>query len=924
MAQPVRSPVDRLRSLRGGRLALTLALGLGIVLVGLRLVASLHVNVLWFRSVDYEDLFWHRLTWAWGTRAVVGALVSALLFANLRLVVGTLGAIQIKRRFGDLEISEQLPRAYVLWAAAGLSALVGLWLGGSVVESVGIQTLVAASAPEWGLRDPLFALDLSFFAFQLPLLRTGVTFGIIVVLLVFTVCLGGYAATRALRWGRGGLVMDKLPRIHLGALVAVVLVLVAARLWLGRYLLLLYGTSDVQEIFGYTDAQARLPALTVMTVVTLASAGAVFWGALTNRAVPMLTGLGAAAAGWILGVQLYPSLVQRFRVEPNELSREAPYIDMNLRFTRLGFGLDELRRNRFRYAPPEGVDWVGVARQFDGLPVWSGDPLLTAFRQLEARFSYYDFTEPTIDRYAGPAGLEVVALAVREIDPTGIEDQNWQNLHLRERYLAGMGAVASDAADRTPEGQPATFLGGIPPQFHARPDGPDGLRLRHSAIYFGLRPQPYAILNPSETAFLAPDSTPGQPGVDYPEGILLSSPIRTLSFAWELGEPNFLFASEVSASSRVVIRREVSRRVRQIFPYLRYPEAPYPVVHQGRIVWVLGGFTATPYFPLSNPQELDFNRLFRYVRNSVRVVVDAVTGDVTFYRMPGADPLLDAYDRAFPGLFRPFDDLPFGLRQHLRYSQRLLDLQAEVLRQYHQETAQQFHAQQDVWDIPTELARGENPVPYRPEYGVWQLPGEQEESFLLSTVFVPRARQNLTAILAGRIGNDGRREIFLFDVAVEDQAPGPRQIEALVEQDPVISQQLSLWRTGGSQVWTGHLHVVPYGEHLLYMEALYIAAAADAIPELRRFLVSDGRSVAMEPTLEETVADFSGRAPARQYVAEDVLIPVPNRWPAEALELLRRAESHLREGDWPGFGTALQELRDLLERLSMPLIGTDG
>ena len=914
-----------IRSLRGGRVGLFLATGLVLILLGLRLMASLHVNVLWFQSVGYEDVLWRRMAWSWGTRGLVGMLVGVMLFLNLRLVVRTLGSIQIKRSLGDLEIAEQLPRSYILWGAIGFSALVGLWFGGSVVDGVGIQALLATSAPLWGLQDPVFARDLSFYVFQLPLLRTAITFAMVVVFLVFAVCLGGYTATGVLRWGRGNLMVGALPRVHLGALVATFLCLVAVRLWIGRYLLLLYGSSEVQEIFGFTDAQARLPALQVMTAVTLVAAGAVFWGAWKNRAAPVVVGLGAVALGAIIGLQFYPSLVQRFRVEPNQLSREAPYIEDNISFTRLGFGLEDLDRERFRYSQPPGADWQDVMRQLDDLPVWAGNPPRIALQQMEARFRYYDFPSVSIDRYPGVTDTKVIALAVREVEPMGIEDPNWQNLHLRERYLSGMGVVAIDAADRSPEGQPIMILSGIPPDFRSRSDNPEALRLQRSAVYFGMRAQPYAILNPSSTDFLAPDSTPGQPGVDYPEGVVLSTPLRTLSYAWELGEPNLLFASEVSPSSRVVIHRQVTTRVMEIFPYLRYPEDPHPVVQGGRLVWILDGFAATRYLPLSQPHELESGRRIAYVRNSVRVVVDAVTGDVAFYRMPGTDPLLTAYDRAFPGLFRPFDELPAGLREHLRYPRRLLDLQAQVLRQYHQDTPQQFHAQQDVWAIPTELMQGESPVPYRPEYGMWRLPGEQEETFLLSTVFVPAARQNLTAILSGRVGRDGQRQLFLHEVAVEDQAPGPRQIEALIEQDPVISQQFSLWRTGGSRVWTGHLHVVPSGDHIIYMEAVYLASAADAIPELRRFVVSDGKSVAMEPTLAESLAVFSGAAAAIPPTINDLPTTRPGQsWPADALNLLRQADTHLRAGNWPGFGTALQELEDLLEQLSQSLGGAQN
>ncbi|MSR37156.1 MAG: hypothetical protein EXR95_11045 [Gemmatimonadetes bacterium] len=790
-----------------------------------------------------------------------------------------------------------------------------------VGDTVGIEALVATTAPAFGVRDPIFARDLSFFLFILPLMHTAVMFSMGVVFFVFTACLGGYAATGALRWGRGSLVMGDVPRLHLGALLATFLCLFGARLWIGRYLLLMYGTSEVQGIFGYTDAEARLPALKAMSAVALIAAAGVFWGAWKNRGVPVVAGVVMAVAGWILGVEFYPSLVQRFRVEPNELTREAPYIEMNMSFTRLGFGLNELVRTQYRYTPPPGADWDAVARQTDGLPFWSSDPLLTAFQQLEARFRYYDFPNVTVDRYPTATGPRVVALAVREVQRTEIEEPNWQNVHLRERYISGMGAVVSDAVDRTQQGQPIMFLSGIPPAFVEGTSAPEALRLQRSGVYFGTRAQEYAILNPGPAGFLGPDSVPGVPGVDFPEGIPLSTPLRTLSFAWELGDLNLLFASDVDAGSRMVIRRQVVGRAQDIFPYLRYPEAPQPVIHGGRLVWLLDGFTTARYLPNARAYELEPGRPpVAYARNSVRVLVDAVTGDVAFYRMPGSDPILEAYDRAFPGLFRPFDDLPVGLRDHLRYSRRLLDVQAQVLLQYHQDTPQQFHAQQDVWATPTELGQGTSPVPYRPDYGLWALPGESQETFLLSTAFVPAARQNLTAILAGRIGADGRRELFLFDVPVEDQAPGPRQIEAMVEQDPIISAQFSLWRTSGSRVWTGHLHVVPENGRLVYVESIFLAAeGADAIPELRRFVVSDGKSVAMEPTLPEALDAVSGTVRSSGPTRTELpTAGAGNGWPTRALQLLEGAQRRLREGDWSGFGTALDELRHLLEDLNAP------
>jgi len=366
------------------------------------------------------------------------------------------------------------------------------------------------------------------------------------------------------------------------------------------------------------------------------------------------------------------------------------------------------------------------------------------------------------------------------------------------------------------------------------------------------------------------------------------------------------------------MRRQVLERVSAIAPFLVYSEEPYPVIHEGGIVWVLEAFTASPFFPLSTRHRLPDGRAASYVRNSVKVVVDALSGDVRFYRLPEPDPLLDTYARAFPDLFSSLDEMPPDLRGHLRYSKALMNLQTAVLARYHQDSAPIFHRQQDVWTRPQELARGDAPVSYEPEFGLYRLPGDEAEGFHLTAVFVPEGRQNLTGILAGTLDDTGRRKLRLLNVPVADQAPGPRQVEALVEQDPSISQQLSLWRTGGSQVWTGHLHLVSVGRGILYMEPIFLAAEADAIPELRRFVVSDGHRVVMEATLPEAIGALTGEQIPDVVEVEGAEMPEATEWGSpvlsgDALDLLNRAEDLLRAGDWEGFGRALGALRELLE-----------
>jgi uncharacterized membrane protein (UPF0182 family) len=896
-----------------GRLLILVVVGVGALLLLGRGFANLYTEILWFSSAGYESVYWTLLLVDGGTRLLAGIITALIAFLNFRVVARTFNAIQIKRQFGNLEIAERLPARTILWGVAIVSLLLGLWVGASFPRDAGIRALLFSRAPSWGLKTPFLSRDISFFVFALPMVEGLIILGLALAFLLLSFSAAGYAATGSLTFRAGRANIAELPRKHLGVLAGLFFLILAARFWLSPFLLLLDGNSGVQGIFGFADAQARVPAYRVLALLSAAGGVATIWSAFRRRLAPLVGAGIAVVLGGLILLQVYPEVVQRWQVEPNELARETPFIEASLEFTRLGFGLDSLNREEYDYGEDVQPDWAEAARQFAGLPIWTPATLLTTFQEVEARYRYYDFAEVAVDRYPSTGGIVPVAVAVREIDPGGIEDPNWQNLHLRPRYLAGMGAVASAVNRKTPQGRPPMFLSGIPPVEPEGSGGPPALELANPSVYFGSQPQLYAVITPG---IGTPDT-----GDQEIQGIRLGGLFRTLAFAWRFRDPNLLFASEVSDESLFVYRRSVVERAAAIAPFLRFLEAPYPVIYQGRIVWILEGFTATRRFPLSARQELVGRGTATYVRNSVKITVDAVTGETRFYRVDDEDPLLEAWSRVFPGVVRPLEEMPAGLRFHIRYAKSLLELQARVLLQYHQETAPTFHGQQDVWALPQELAQGTRPVPYRPEYGIYRLPGEEREEFLLTTVFVPAGRQNLTGLLAARSDPDHYGELHLLNIAVEEQVPGPRQVEALVEQDPVISQQFSLWRQGGSQVWSGHLHVVPLGRTILYVEPIFLAAEADAIPELRRFVVSDGRRVAMEESLSGAISALAGAVgesfpglPFENAMPEQA--PPMGRWPQEALDLLDRAEESLKAGDWAGFGTALEELRVLLQGLS--------
>jgi len=898
---------------RGRAVLLSFLLLLALLLLA-RWGVVLYVDFLWFASLGEGGVFWTRLLWEWGVRLGVGGLAALAAWINIRILLNSFRGLQIRRRYGDLVILEQLPLTYVRWAAFGMSALVGLWFSAAVPQGTGLRGLLLVHGEPWGTTDPILGRDLAFYLFTLPVLQALFAFLLGLLLFLGALTFAGYSATGAVTLGRGQITLSPLARAHLGGLTALLFAVVGMRFYLGPYELLAGGTSAVQDIFGYTDERARIPALRFLGFLSWIVAGVVAWGAHRRSLLPAGTGAILLAIASLVGLQLYPAVVQRFQVQPNELERETPYILAGIEHTRLGFGLTELRRDtlpiRLSEEPPLEQVLPALAR----LPIWTPVSLLTNFRQTEARFQYFDFHEVGFDRRMADGGLVPVAVAVREIDPAGIPDPNWQNLHLRERYLTGIGAVATPVHRLTADGRPLMSLSAIPPEFTGGEGIPASLALDRSQVHFGSRLQLYSVIVPSDEAFLAPGGERGTPGVDFPEGILMGSFLRKAAVAWRFQDLNLLFAREIDGESRLVFRRQVQERVRALAPFLLTPEPPYPILWEGRVLWILEVFTASRTFPLASQHGVAQERGVSYLRNSVKATVDAVTGETRLYVADPDDPILAAYGRGFPTLFTDMADAPPGLVEHFRYARTLFDAQSQVLLRFHQESPAVFHGQQDRWEPATERAIGTQPVPYVPEFILLTLPGEEEESFVLWAPFVPQGRQNLASLLAARWTTARGGELLLWDAPVAEQIPGPRQIEALIEQDPTISQQFSLWRQGGSEVWTGHLHLVPIGGTIFYMEPVFLAADRDAIPEIRRFVVSDGRRVVMDPTLSGAVALLLGGMTGREppLTGESAGRGGQDMIPGVALRLLDEGEARLRAGDWEGFGRALDELRRVL------------
>jgi uncharacterized protein len=630
-----------------------------------------------------------------------------------------------------------------------------------------------------------------------------------------------------------------------------------------------------------------------------------------RRPTLLALGFGVWLALAFLGLEIYPGLIQTLVVRPNELARESPYIAHSIAFTRRAYGLDRFEERTLspREAPtPEELQ--AGAEILEGIRLWDYRQLLQTLQQLQSIRPYYVFADVDVDRYRLNGAYRQVMLAVRELDLEALPPQarTWVNRHLV--FTHGYGAAVVPVRAFTPEGLPEFFVKDIPPV--------GAIPLTRPQLYFGERTVDFALVNTAVPEF---DHPRGEENVTTTyqgrTGVRLGGLVRRALFALYFGDPNLILSGALTPESRILFWRDVRTRVRTLAPFLRFDPDPYAVILDGRIVWVADAYTSTDRYPYSQPHgDLNLN----YIRNSVKAVVDAYDGTVTFYVVED-EPLIRAWRRIFPTLWRDFSEMPEALKAHLRYPEGLFRIQADILRTYHVRDPRTFYNKEDVWAIPLELF-GAEPQPMEPYYVLTQAnPGGPVE-FVLILPFTPAGRQNMIAWMAARSDPGRYGEVILYRLTKERLIFGPQQIEARIDQEPTISAQLTLWSQRGSRVIRGNLLVIPIGEAFLYVEPLYLLAEQGQIPELKQVIVATEQRVAMAPTLEQALAQAIGAAEAPALSGPpatpggDVAALIQ-----EAYTHYQRAQEAIRRGDWAAYGTEIEALGRVLEALRQT---TDG
>lgn len=877
-----------------------------LLLFLLKPFATLYTDYLWFHALGFGSVF--------GTR-FAAQIWLFFIFALLFWVIGAanvLLALNSGRRLSSIGIRQRLITAPSTILAMLVVFLLGL-LFGSIASGQWQTVLAFLNQKPFNVHDPIFHEDVSFYVFTIPFYRLIWGWLLGVVILMTLVVAGLYAS-------RGGFQNFLLPARavrHISVLAAAFAALLAVHYRLDLYELLLNKHGFVYGV-GYADATARIPAywimFGVMVVITI--------GLLVNAFRGSIAPLPAALVGWLAAafilLVIFPGVVQRFSVAPSELSKEAPYIKNEIAFTREAYGLTSIQDRPF--TPSDTLTADAVARNpqtVQNARLWDPQLALPAtLENLQSLRGYYQFypDEVAVDRYQiGDQYLQLL-LAAREINPDklGTFVTGWVAPHLQ--YTHGYGVVAARANQATSQGDPVQTLRDIPPSGVPTVTQP--------GIYFGRHTTNYVLADSTQAEFDYPFTPDQYTHWSGKNGVALSSSLRSLAFAIRFGDINLLISSQLTSQTQVLFNRAVQDRVAALAPFLQFDQDPYVVVVDGHVYWILDGYTTTDHYPYSDmaPDQTGTFAGVNYARNSIKAVIDAYDGTTTFYQIDSHDALANTYASIFPGLFKPFSQMPEGLQAHIRYPRDLFNLQAERFTFFHMTDPTVFYTREDLWNVAKETQQASGTqVAIRPFYVIMRLPGEPKEEFVTILPYTPNGKTNMIAYLAARSDQPDYGTLFDFRFPKDVLVTGPQQVEANIDQAPAIKSQFALLNAQGqgSNVIRGNLLVIPIENSLLYIEPVYLESTNVQKPQLKRVIVATGQNVVMDETLDKALADlFGGTLPTSPSGPTTQPTGTTAQLIAQAKQHYDTAQQDLRNGNFTGYAQEIKTVGDILNQLA--------
>jgi uncharacterized membrane protein (UPF0182 family) len=926
----------------------------GLILLGLVLLlvvpsaVGFYTDWLWFGELGYQSVFLRMLNAQTLVFGLTFAAVYLFLYFNLRFARRT---------------TFERPHIVFGTAANGRTVgmegrqLAGLAMPVAIVAGLLVGLMNAASWLEWlsffngvpfGERDPLFGRDVGFYVYRLPvyqlvrgqaLLVTGLA---LVGCGLYYILSGSFVIESrpgAASWPRLRLVASA--RRHLSLLVACLLGLLAWGSWLEiPTTLLTTATSSVGFGATYTDVYARIPFLWVSMATLALGAALALWHGFGRRGWP----LPLAVALYLLvsvTAGLYGGFVQRFVVTPNEQVKELPYIQNNIAATRRAYALDRVEEREVSGdAELTPADVAENAGTIENVRLWDNQSLLQTFGQIQVIRTYYDFLSVDNDRYVINGRPRQVMLSAREINTENMPNRSWVNERLT--FTHGYGLTLGPVNQVTREGLPVLFIRDLPPVSTV------DIRLDQPSIYYGELSSDYVVVRTRQPEFHYPtDATleGGRHGDEYEKtfysgagGVPVGSLWRRLLFGIRFASTDILVSTQITRESRILFHRQIGDRVRMLAPFLLADADPYPVISGGRLYWIQDAYTTTSNYPYSLPR---LSPGLNYIRNSVKITIDAYNGTVALYLADADDPLARTLSRIFPGLLKPLSEMPPDLRSHVRYPEDLFRFQAQIFQTYHMTNPQVFYNKEDQWQIPSQEG-GQTATPMQPYYAMMRLPGEKQVEFIQMLPFTPRAKNNLSAWMVARSDGSHYGHLLVFQFPKQKLIYGPQQINARISQDQVISPQVTLWNQQGSEVKWSPLLVIPIKDSIIYVRSLYLRSPEGRIPELKRVVVAYQSRIVMAETLSQALVQIFGRSLAASLPpdqlessatsvvetpteAETVEPPAPTA-PATAADmkaLAAEAQTHLenadrarRDGNWALFGEELQKLQAVVDRMN--------
>jgi len=874
----------------------------------------------WFKELNLTDTYLKRLKTQFTIGIPTFVLLSVFIYFYFRFIKK--GHYRISGIDASTINDKWLNRGFMI-----VSLFISFIISRVFIANLWFNILQFVNKTSFNIKDPIFNNDISFYVFVLPLLKSvvGLLLFLIIMLLILTfmayVMLFSFRRGNSTEFDSDDLFRSRrIPSFlnnkalknavfQLGVLGSSILVILGINLWLNTYELL-YSSRGVIFGAGFTDVNITLWVYRAMAVASLIYA-LIFLMSIRRRSFKKaVIGLVVLLAISIIG-NIAGGLVQRFIVEPDEISKEEKYIEYHIEYTQKAYGLEDVEEREFPVSQDltkedllENQDIVNNIRINDYLPI------AQTYNQLQAIRLYYTFNDVDIDRYMVDGKYTQVFLSARELDQESLQTVTWINKHLK--YTHGYGIVLSPVNAVTASGQPDLLIKNIPPVSDS------DLKIERPEIYFGESTNDYIIVNTDEMEFDYPEGSDNKHTTyEGTAGIELKG-INRLLYAIREKNYKILVSSNINSDSRIVMYRNIMDRVNRIAPFMEYDEDPYIVLNQddGKLYWIIDGYTVTDKYPYSKPysEKTDIN----YIRNSVKVVIDAYNGTTRFYIFDEDDPIVQTYKKIFPDLFVDGSEMPQGLLSHIRYPQTFFDIQSEVYRIYHIDNPMVFYNEEDLWDIAQEKYMSDV-LQVESNYVMFKLPDEEEVEFLLTVPYTPRTKPNMTSLFVARNDGEDYGKLFIYKFPKGITVDGPMMVESRIDQNTAISEELTLWSQQGSRVLRGNMIIVPIGNSLLYVEPIYLESDNEnSLPEMKRVVVSFKDKIVMKESLKEALENIFGtmdevqeEVPPSEEIEEreegDIQELVN-----KANELYNSAKEALKDGNWADYGKYMDELEEVL------------